>query len=261
VGTTEPGFPPGREVARFGAQTLCTRDDVHELALHEPALELRARLTLRAASETSVLHRRIASGEGLHWAVTPRLLASGDVEVAGRRFAVESAPAYRDRNWGSFAFGDVAWDWGQLAAPADGPPCSLVFARLMNAARTRILEQHVLVWWDRSVLGSFRDRQVAFTSGQPYRGALPTIPPALALCRPGHATPVPEVVEIEAHSSRGELSIRFDREATARIMVPNDDRPGTTAIHESFGLVSANGHLDGREIAVAGRGIFECVHA
>jgi len=255
-------MPYGRSALRFAGNELTVARGVHRLSIDEPALALRARLTMRAVAPPSVLHHLGAGSHGVfHWAVEPRLCASGVIEYAGRVYTLVDAPGYRDRNWGSFCFGDLAWDWGYIAAPAGGPPCSLVFARLMNAARTRIVEQELLVWWHDGLLASLRDRELRFGSTGAYDGPLATVPPALALCRPGRATDVPETVTVVGQSSRGRIEVRFARAATARIMVPNDARPGITSIYESFGEATVTGRLDDRDLAVTGRGFFECVHA
>jgi hypothetical protein len=255
-------MPKGRTALRFDRNELTVARGVHQLVIDEPALDVRARLTMHALAPPSVLHHLGTGARGaFHWAVVPRLRATGVIEHAGRAYLLAGAVAYRDRNWGSFCFGDLAWDWGYIAARADGPPCSLVFARLMNVARTRVLEQELLVWWDRALLASLRDRELRFEHTGAYDGPLTTVPPALALCRPGHATDVPEAVTVVGQSSRGRIEVRFARAATARIMVPNDARPGITAIYESFGNASVIGRLDDRDLDVTGRGFFECVHA
>jgi len=254
-------MPVGRTALRFGHNELTVAGHHHALSLDEPALGLRARLSLRAVASPAVLyHLPLGAQRALHWAVVPRLTATGEIEYAGRRHAIRDAPAYRDRNWGSFRFGDMAWDWGYAAAPAGGPPCALAFARLMDASRSRVIEQHLLVWWAGALLASFRDREVAYALDGAYTGALPTLPAALALCRPGHATDVPEVVTVTAASSRGRVALRFTRAATARVVVPNESRLGTTAIYESFGAIAATGRVDGQDIELTGRGLFECVH-
>lgn len=255
-------MPAGRTTLRFDRNELTAAGDGHALSLDEPELALRARLTLYARAAPAVLHHLpLGAQRALHWSVVPRLSATGAIEHAGRVHAVVDAPAYRDRNWGSFCFGDVAWDWGYAAAPAGGPPGAIAFARLLDAARSRVIEQHVLVWWGDRLLASFRDREVALAGDGAVTGALPTVPPALALCRPGRATGLPEVVTVTGASSRGRIALRFTRRATARVLVPNDARPGTTVLYESFGEVAATGRVDGEDIALAGTGLFECVHA
>ena len=254
-------MPAGRMHLRFDCNELAATGDLHRLVLDEPDLALRADLVLRALAGPSALHHLpVGAGGEFHWAVVPRLAATGTVEYAGRTHALAAAPAYRDRNWGSFCLGDAAWDWGYVTAAAGGPPCAIAFARLLDAARTRVIEQQLLVWWGDRLLASFRDREVAFALAGAFDGARPTIPPALALCRPGRATDVPEAVTVTGASSRGRIEVQFTRRATARILVPNDARLGTTALYESFGDAAASGAVDGQDLALTGRGFFECVH-
>lgn len=255
-------MPAGRTLLHFDRSQLTTSGGVHRLSLDEPDLGLRAQLTMRAVACPAVLHHRPLGPRGaFHWAVVPRLVATGTVEHAGRTHTLADAPAYRDRNWGSFCFGDVSWDWGYVTAPANGPPCAIAFARLMDRSRTRVVEQQILVWWGERLLASFRDREVELACAGAFDGPLVTIPPALALCRPGRATGVPEAVTVIGRSSRGWVELRFRRAATARIVVPNESRPGTTAIYESFGAACVTGQLEGEDLALTGRGLFECVHA
>jgi hypothetical protein len=267
-------MPAGRTQLRFDRNELTTTGDVHQLLLDEPALALRARLTMRAVTSPAVLHnlplgplgrlgslRTLGTRSRFHWAVVPRLVATGIIEHAGCVHELVEAPAYRDRNWGSFCFGDVAWDWGYVTATAGGPPCALAFARLMDASRTHVVEQQILVWWGQHLLASFRDHEVSVACEGAFDGWMATIPPALALCRPGRATGVPEVVTVTGQSSRGRVELRFTRAATARIVVPNESRLGTTAIYESFGGASVAGRVDDQDVALDGRGFFECVHA
>jgi hypothetical protein len=255
-------MPAGRTALRFGGNELTTTGEVHRLTLDEPDLALRARLTLREVARRAVLrHRPLGARGAFHWAVAPRLVATGMLEYAGNRHALLDAPAYRDRNWGAFCFGDVAWDWGYATAGPDGPPCAIAFARVMDASRTRVVEQQVLVWWGDALLASFRDREVELACAGAFDGPLVTVPPALALCRSGRATGVPRTVTAIGSSSRGRVELRFDREATARIIVPNESRLGTTAIYESLGGVAVTGRVDGQDLGFGGRGLFECVHA
>lgn len=259
----EPGdcaMAPGRTALRFGASELVTAGDVHDLVLEDPALELRARLTLRAVTAPSVLHHLPVGAGALHWAVVPRLVATGTVERAGRTHELAGAPAYRDRNWGSFRFGDVAWDWGHAAGAAGDAPCAVGFMRLLSAGRTRILDQAILVWWGDRLLASFRGAEVEIAAAGAFEGPVVTVPPALALCRPGHATGVPGAVTVTGRSSRGAIALRFARTRTARIIVPNDAGLGTTAIYESLGDAAISGRIEGRELTGAGPGVLECVH-
>jgi hypothetical protein len=255
-------MPAGHTALRFDRNELTTTGDIHSLTLEEPDLALRARLSLRAVARPAVLHHRPLGADGVfHWAVVPRMVATGTIEVAGRTQALLDAPAYRDRNWGTSCFGDMAWDWGYATAPRGGPPCAIAFARTMDASRTRVIEQQVLVWWGGALLASFRDREVELACSGAFDGPLLTIPPALALCRPGRATGVPRTVTVVGASPRGRLELRFDRAATARIIVPSEVRLGTSAIYESLGDVAVTGSVDGQDLAFTGRGLFECVHA
>jgi hypothetical protein len=189
------------------------------------------------------------------------MVANGTIVHGGRTYRVVDAPAYRDRNWGAFRFGELAWDWGYALADDPENPLAVVFARLMDATRTRLVQQEVLVWSGESFLASFRGAEVEFAPSGAARGPFPTIPAALALCRPGHASDVPERLAVTAASARGAIRVELERMATARIIVPNDVGAGTAVLYESLGRIAVTGRADGCAIELAGRGFLECVHA
>jgi hypothetical protein len=252
---------PWQSSIRFAASHMIDTGDGFELVVDEPALELHAELRLHALASPSTLHNLRIGGGVLHWAVVPRLLASGKIAYRGSAYEIRDAPAYRDRNWGVFEFGGVVWDWGYVLP--DRPDCELavVFARMLDVSRTRVFDQHALVWAGRSLLGSFRGDEIAFAPDGRASGPFPTVPAVLALCRPGHASDIPQRLTVAAASARGRLTVEFTRAATARVVVPNDAGLGTTAIHESLGRAHARGHVDGVPIELTGHGFVEAVHA
>jgi len=253
---------PGRSAIRLGDSAIAPTAAGYALVVVEPRLALTAELELAPRAAASTLHNlRFAGGDVLHWSVVPRMVANGTITYAGRRHAVVDAPAYRDRNWGALRFGDVAWDWGYALADDPGSPFAIVFARLLDAARTRVVEQELLIWSGATLLASFRGAELEVVATGAARGPFPTVPAALALCRPGHASDVPEQLAITAASARGTIRVAFERLATARIVVPDDAGVGTTAIYESLGRIAVSGSADGCAVALTGRGFLECVHA
>lgn len=252
---------PWRSSIRFAASHMVDTGEGFELIVDEPALELRAELQLRALAHPSTLHNLRIGGGVLHWAVVPRLLASGTIWHRGHAHEIVDAPAYRDRNWGAFDFGGVAWDWGYVLPDNRDCELAVVFARMLDVSRTRVFDQHALVWTGRSLLGSFRGGEITFVPDGRASGPFPTVPAVLALCRPGHASDIPQRLVVAAASARGRLAVEFTRTATARVLVPSDAGLGTTAIHESLGRAYARGHIDGQPIELTGHGFVEAVHA
>ena len=253
---------PGRSAIRIGDSYIAPTKTGFKLVVVEPARQLSAELVLEARSSTSALYNmRLGREDVLHWSVVPRLIANGTITHAGRTYAVVDAPAYRDRSWGVARFGQVAWDWGYALSDDLANPIAVVFARLMDASRTQLLQQEVLVWSGLGLLSSFGGAEVELSSSGRARGPFPTVPAALALCRPGHASDVPERLVGVARSARGELRLEFERAATARIIAPNDEGVGTTASFASLGRIRVTGRVEGHAIELAGRGFLESVHA
>jgi hypothetical protein len=253
--------PIGRADLRFGPNRMTLTGDTYRVELDEPEFGLHADLTLRALAQASTLQNlRLAGGATLGWTVVPRLVASGVVRYGGRTYELRDAPAYRDRNWGSFDFAAVAWDWGYVTVTHPRAPYAVVFARLMDRSRGAVLEQEVLVWRQRELLAAFRDEEVSFRVSGTLTERVETVPVALALCRPGHAADVPKFVAVDVASVRGRLHIEFRRTATARILVPSERGIGTGSIHESLGDYRVRGSVEGHSIGFQARGFLECVH-
>jgi hypothetical protein len=253
--------PARRATMVFGPNRTSRLGAEYDVEIFEPELDLRANLTLRAATHASTM-QRVQLGHGrLGWSVIPRLVASGTIQHAGRVHVIDDAPAYRDRNWGSFAFGELSWDW-LYALPARGSlPWAVVVSRVTDRTRSCVWQQAVLVWEHRRLLTTFRDQDVRLRGTNVRDRAVTTIPAPLALCRPGEACDVPQSLEVEASSSRGRLRLQFDAESAARILVLNDGRPGVTPIDESLGRCAVSGEVEGRPLEFTGHGFLECLHA
>jgi hypothetical protein len=254
--------PVGRATAAFGPNRVRRIGPEYDVELFEPELDLRATLTLRAATHASTtVGVRLGGGGRLGWSVIPRLVANGTIQYAGRVYEIEDAPAYRDRNWGCFAFGELSWDWLYTLAGGGDSPWAVVVSRLTDRARSRIWQQAVLVWERSELLATFRDRDVTIRGSRPHMRPVTTVPAALGLCRPGEATDVPRSVEVEGRSSRGHVRLAFEADAVARVVVPNDARLGTTPIYESLGHCRVTGDVEGRAVEFEGHGFLECLHA
>ena len=254
--------PVGRATAVFGPNCIRRLGAEYDLELFEPALDLRATLTLRAATHASAtVGVHVGGGGQLGWSVIPRLVANGTIQHAGRVYPITNAPAYRDRNWGCFAFGELSWDWLYALAGEGQRPWAVVVSRVTDRARSRVWQQAVLLWEGSELLATFRDRDVIIRGTNPNLRAVTTIPAALGLSRTGEATDVPRSVVVEARSSRGHARLDFEAEAVARVVVPNDARLGTTPIYESLGRCRVTGSVEGRAVVFEGHGFLECLHA
>jgi hypothetical protein len=251
-------IPVGRGSLRFDRNEVVFDGSEYRLELSEPALRFTASIVLRASARASLLQNVCVGGGGfLNWAVVPRLLARGVVRVDGSSYELADVPAYRDRNWGTFAFGSVTWDFGYaIEERGDG---ALVFSRIMDRTRTRVLEQAVMVWGRGELLATFRDHELAFCCSGWATAPTLTIPPALRVCCPGSATDVPALLGVNAASARGSVEIAYKVDRIARVAVPNDSRHGLTLIHEAIGNVAVTGNVEGHRIRFEGPGFMECV--
>ncbi|MCB9756630.1 MAG: hypothetical protein H6713_42480, partial [Myxococcales bacterium] len=97
----------GRVDARFGANTLRFCDGRYHLHVRSRDRAIRADIELRPVSIPVLSNnQRLAGGRRISWVFVPRLVASGVIWLDGQRYAIESAPAYHDHNWGEFRWGE-----------------------------------------------------------------------------------------------------------------------------------------------------------
>lgn len=262
--SAECSMPGGGTSQRLGESSLGLIGSSYRLRLREPAIELEADLELTPSCKPS-LTSNMRAGEGgmLNWLVLPRLLAAGEIRCAGKAWLLSGVPAYRDRNWGSAIFaGDFSWDWGYAIDERAEPALTLVFARLLDARRTRTLQQNLFLWQGDELLALFRDGAITIAErGSARFGRIPTFPRALALTSPGHATALPEGLTLSASAHAGVLCVHFRVRSLARILIPRRGKQGISKVNEALGEYEVNGSVGGRPIVVRARGFFERVHA
>ena len=250
--------PPGGMAMRLGGHGVTFRRGGFDLVLQSG--RVRGALRLEPATfPMSLANVSLERGHRLRWVVVPRLRASGEVTVDGRRHVLRDAPAYHDHNWGLFAWGsDFAWDWGFALPLAPDNPWSLVFSCVSNAGRTVVQQQALALWHGDRQVRLFRDAELTLERGALRRpGRLTKVPPVMALLSPGTATDVPATLIVRARAQTDEATVTFRAGEIAPILVPNDGPRGVTAINEVTGTVSAHGFVAGRRVELEGRGVFE----
>ncbi len=249
----------------LGGNRCLFRDGAYRLAVtlqdRPVSLELVARpVTLPALAPNIPL----PDGPPLHWAVVPRLCASGRVTVAGRTHTFTDALAYHDHNWGHFLWGqDMSWEWGFALPDRSDVPWSLAFVRLTNRGRTHLLAQGLFLWHGRRQRLVFREHDVVMRVDRAY--LRPTrvfkIPRIMALLSPDLPTDVPRSAEMEAHRQDDWVRCRFDAADLAQVVIPSEAGVGVTIINEVCGRMRVGGVIGGECLSWEGRGFFEFLNA
>lgn len=216
------------------------------------------------AYPTATRNAAFAQGTPVHWVAVPRLAARGTVTVEGRTHVLDGAPAYHDHNWGRFRWGgDFAWEWG-IGLPDDpSSPWSLVFDRLTDRSRARVLTQGLYLWRGAEPARILRERSVSLElsraglRARPYR-----IPAPLAVLADGEAADVPEHIRLTASAGDDRLRAEFAIERLAQVLVPNDaDDLRLTTINETVARMHLVGRVGGEALDVTGRAFVELVRA
>lgn len=252
--------------ARFGAHHMEIRDGGYRIAIAAPGHGVVVDARFRAETVPITARRQaIVPGRHLDWSLTARLAVDGELEVAGRTYALAGAVGYHDHNWGHFAWGDdFTWEWGSVLpadAAAPGADWAIVYSNLMNAARTELTLEQVFVWRGglNVLAASGPDVRVRARGRYRARPAL-RLPRPMALLQPRVDADVPRVLTVFAANGADELAFRFTPESTTQLLVPSERAPcGIVAIHECVGRVEVQGALDGETIHWEGRGVFELV--
>lgn len=261
---TEVELVPGCVDARLGRNGVRFADDVYTLTARGHDVPLAVDVTLRPVTMPSIVNNvQVGDGPPINWLVVPRLVADGEITVAGKRHAVRGALAYHDHNWGHFGWGrDFAWEWG-YGLPADAAnPWSLVFVRLSDRAHTQAMMQGVFLWNGMREQRVFRDDDLDVRHDGLLRATrLCKVPAIMSLVHPELATDVPGELLFDGAVDGDTIRGRFRGEEVAQVVVPNDRDFGVTVINEVSGHLDVTASIRGEQVTIAGRAIFEFLGA
>jgi hypothetical protein len=240
----------GRVDVRLGPNTLVFADGAYHLHACVGVGGVSVNLVLRPAARPALV-RSVPLGayEPLQWFVVPRLLASGEVTVAGRRYRCRDRVAYHDHNWGRFEWGgDFAWEWGVGVATA-ATPWTVIYYRITDRARHTVAAQGLLLWRDDLHARTFRDREVTVRStGLLRAGRCLRVPRIMRLAVPGTASDIPARLEVEGRSGGDVVTAVFDLEDCAQIGVPNEQDDGVTLMSECRARGAVRGCIRGHVV-------------
>lgn len=193
----------------------------------------------------------------LSWLAVPRLVARGAVEVDGRCYSLDGAPAYHDHNWGRFDWGaDLGWEWAVILPDGAPSPWTVLVVRLGSRSRGRIHAEGIWLWRDGVLARSWRGEAVTWHS-EGYRrvASLPTVPGAWASLAPGLATGIPGRLVAQGEAGGDHLRIELHPEDPLRIVAAQGD--GHTLLHEASARACVSGQVAGVPVWMEGRGVLE----
>ena len=201
----------------------------------------------------------VGDGE-LHWVVVPRLVAAGVVRVGGEVEVMTHAPAYHDHNWGNWRWGDdFSWQWGFVLPDEPGARWSLLFSRLLDRARGRVIDTKLALWRGGELRRLFSGPEVEVLPGVAARqSALPcVVPRALSLLASSRVSEGPQSMELIAAGQGDFVRGSFDSCSFSKVVIPHETDLGHTIIHEHEGAARFRGLVGGNTLDLRGRGVFE----
>lgn len=210
----------------------------------------------RPALTTSV---PLGRGASMKWAVVPRLVADGELQVGDRRIELRAAPAYHDHNWGSFEWGgDFAWEWGIVLGEQNGSPCTVILQRITDRGRHRVVSQGMLVWRGGSHARTLHGGSVEFRNlGLRRAGGALRLPPVMSLVSPGSAADLPDRLEVRGRAGEDSLEVMLDIGEPVQIGVPDDRGLGTTIVSETTARARVSGSISGESLSFEAPAIVE----
>ena len=250
--------------AQFGTNSLRFEDGRYRLELGLDRRPITASLSLTPLTHPAVASSvRLSGGGPMRWLVVPRLQATGEVTIDGRRYALDGCLAYHDRNWGHFAWGaDFSWEWATVLPDDPAVPWTLVYMRIGDRRRSRTLSQGLIVWRGDNAGRTFVSRDLAVSlSGllaveRPLR-----VPRIMHLVSPGLGADVPRQLAIEAATGADQLSCTLDFSGLSQIGIPTDVGRGISLLSETGGRARVTGRIGGRNVDFEGRALAEFHHA
>lgn len=226
--------------------------------LHVNGSRVMVDVTLRPRSAPHLLPGAVLSAhERISWVIVPRLHATGEVCVEGRRFSLDDAPAYHDHNWGHFEWGgNFSWEWIAITAE----DWSLTGSRLLDRTRSIVSAHHLLIEDDHGAV-SFGNSEVRVSSAGRL-GAVPAavVPGALRLLAPTSIDDIPRDMTWHARRGISSVTATLHPRSVARIVMPSDVRvDDVVVLAEAFADGNVDATIDGRPRQATGYGLVELV--
>jgi len=256
---------PGRIDLAMGSSELRFTAGAYAISARLASCPIEVHLRLRPlglpAVGTSV---RMGIAEPMRWIVVPHLETHGEIVLDGDRYEVAAAPGYHDHNWGAFSWGgDFSWEWGLILTPSGERPWTIIYSRISDRARQRVLSQAILVWRDDAYCRAFRDEEIKVTeSGLLRGGAKLRVPRVMSLVEPAMTADVPRELVARAESGADRIEIRLTPVDFAEVAVPSEtEELGTTLLCEARAQAEVRGTIRGERLALKGPAILELNHS
>jgi hypothetical protein len=199
----------------------------------------------------------------LRWILAPRLVAEGWARIGAHRYDIRGAPAYHDRNWGRFRWGEgYAWEWATILPDDARDPWCFVYSRIADRNQGVTLSQSLVVCRRDVPARRFYGRDLSIAHYGLLRRQRPLqIPRGAALAVQGGVVDIPRRMSVVAHGYGDQLEIELDLEDFAQIIAPNDGRLGLTALSESTGRAKISGRIGDEVLRCEARAQIEFNHA
>ena len=247
----------------IGTNRATFADGLYQVEVKVQSDALNARLRFHPIARPAVASSvRLSAQERMRWLVVPRLVTEGEIGVGGRVFRLKDTPAYHDRNWGHFRWGeDYSWEWATIIPTSLSVPWSLVYMRISDASRNRTYSQGLMVWCGDQAKRVFHGSALHIKQiGQLKQKRTFRLPRIVNLMVPGEAC-LPRSLEVEGHARCDQINIGLTFEDFAQIGVPNDGASGLTLLSEAVGKANVTGRIDGSEIEFEAGVLAEFNHA
>jgi hypothetical protein len=233
------------------------------LALGATNGDAAARLELTRTSHPCTSQcARLGADQHFRWQSESGVLARGDWEFDGRWTRDVDAVGYHERVRGH-------WDWHGLGGwvfgfandtRGDGsepPPSALVFT-LVQPVDAQYASASVMLWRHGRLRRHFPRRVVtAAICGELDRDRVVTVPPLAELFGVAPMEPVPSRLVISAAMGRDRVTLDFEAETAARIVLPSETTLAPFSVHEAYGPCEVQGQVSGESFRFETFGIVE----
>jgi hypothetical protein len=235
------------------------------LQMRDERAQVEIQFTAEAEANPLLVTEDAPFGSGfIGWGLVPGVRAQGKIGVCGQSFPIDHQWfCYHDRNFGCFRWGeDIGWEWFVATSRCvDGQPFTFVLDWRTNKNHSQGGLPYIFVYRDRTLVKIFLGSGLRVTWDWSDHPIHPVRLPGIMASLFGDRTlRMPQRLQIEVADDQDYLLMNVQFDASAELIVPDNQARQYTFIEEVSGRMDVRLALRGETLTASGLVYAEYVH-